>query len=69
MAWAEVWLFNLRVCFLVFGLNYNNKITLLIEDFLKNKDLNCEIFSVKSKVFRYIDYSKLYDFDSKKWFL
>lgn len=57
------------VYFLVFGLNFNNKITVLIEDFLRNKDLICETFSVKNKVFRYIDYSELYDFDSKKWFL
>ncbi|NPE06851.1 MAG: hypothetical protein GNW80_01095 [Asgard group archaeon] len=57
------------VYFLVFGLNFNNKITELIVDFLKSNELICETFSVKSKVFRYIDYSELYDFDSRKWFL
>jgi hypothetical protein len=57
------------IYFLVIGLDYNNKITKLIEKFLKNKGISCETLSVKSKIFRFIDYSELYDFDSKKWFL
>ncbi|NHJ03413.1 MAG: hypothetical protein EAX90_01200 [Candidatus Heimdallarchaeota archaeon] len=51
----------------ILGPNYDHFLTKLIEEIIRKNKIKFEIFSVKVKTFRYVDYSQLYDFQSQKF--
>ncbi|MBK5114147.1 MAG: hypothetical protein JJE41_10990 [Candidatus Heimdallarchaeota archaeon] len=58
-----------KLFFLILGPTYNSYLAKLIMNEIKKDGFDFVCFSVKQKIFRYIDYSSLYDFSSQKWIL
>ena len=57
------------VIFITMGPTYKHPITNLLAEIISSYNLEFEFFSVKSKNFRFVNYSDLYDFQSKRWLL
>ncbi|HUU79715.1 MAG TPA: hypothetical protein VMX55_15350 [candidate division Zixibacteria bacterium] len=58
-----------EIYFTILGPDYNHYISDLLTEILMKYKLKFEIFSVKTKYFRNVEYDKLFDFDSNKWLL
>lgn len=65
--WMVV-LYSYEEVFLVInGLKYNDTLTNVITSYLKEKELDCEIFSAKSRFSRFVPFNELYEYKNKKW--
>ena len=51
----------------ILGPNYTHPLVELIEKIIEEKKIKFEFFSVKVKKFRFVDFSSLYDFQSRKF--
>ena len=57
------------IYFLCLGPDYKHPLTKHIGNVIEKFGFNFECFSVKQKIFRFVDYNSLYDYSSQKWLL
>jgi len=51
----------------ILGLDSNHKIAKILYDFINEKGLSVEVFSIKQKIFRYVPLDELYSYEGHLW--